>query len=109
MYGWTSVDARLPCPRGVKNDRDLPQVESAQAGTAIAWSLSNTKGYQMADNLQQRGTRDRSQISLSHQHELVYWTKRFSVRGEQLRRAVAAVGPIADDVERYLKSYEARH
>jgi hypothetical protein len=67
------------------------------------------RGYQMADNLQQRGTRDRCQISLSHQHELVYWTKRFSVRGEQLRRAVAAVGTIADDVERYLKSYEARH
>jgi hypothetical protein len=62
----------------------------------------------MADNLEQRGERDREHISLSQQHELAYWTGRFGVTGEQLRRAVAAVGTRADDVARYLKSAEGR-
>jgi hypothetical protein len=62
----------------------------------------------MPDNLDQRRGQDRNEISLNQQHELTYWTKRLGVAGEQLRRAVAAVGNRVEDVERYLKSHDGR-
>jgi len=62
----------------------------------------------MPDDLDQRGGQDRTEISLNQQHELEYWTKRFGVTGELLRRAVAAAGNQAEDVERYLKAQEGR-
>jgi Protein of unknown function (DUF3606) len=62
----------------------------------------------MPDDLDQRGGQDRKEISLNQQHELTYWTQRLGVTGEELRRAVAAVGNQADDVERYLKEQSGR-
>ena len=55
------------------------------------------------DSTTNRGEPDRSRISLSQQHEVTYWTKRFGVSREQLEAAVNAVGNSADAVERHLR------
>ena len=56
----------------------------------------------MSDDLQNRGTADRSRINVHEAHELRYWTKALGVSEEQLKLAVAKVGVIATDVRRHL-------
>jgi hypothetical protein len=55
------------------------------------------------DSTTNRGEPDRSRISLSQQHEVAYWTKRFGVSRDQLEQAVKAVGNSAEAVERHLR------
>lgn len=55
------------------------------------------------DSTTNRGEADRSRISLSQQHEVSYWTKRFGVSREKLEEAVAAVGNSVEAVERHLR------
>jgi hypothetical protein len=57
----------------------------------------------MADNLQNRGSEDRSRVNLSEDHEVQYWTKKFGVSEQQLRNAVDKAGSSADAVEKALK------
>lgn len=57
----------------------------------------------MADDKTNRGPQDRSRINVNEPYEVQYWTKKFGVNEAQLRAAVAKVGVMADDVERYLK------
>jgi hypothetical protein len=56
----------------------------------------------MADNLQQRGGRDRSRINVNERWEVDYWSTELGVQPEQLRLAVAEAGPEVADVRRYL-------
>ncbi|MGY4516250.1 DUF3606 domain-containing protein [Lysobacter sp. HA18] len=58
----------------------------------------------MSDNLQDRGTPDRKLIALGEEHEVRYWTERFGVSEEALRRAVERVGHSADAVEKQLRT-----
>jgi hypothetical protein len=60
----------------------------------------------MADNLQQRGGRDRQRIDVNEDYELRDWSKKFGVSQEQLKEAVQAVGTESDKVEQYLKGRE---
>ncbi|MBI6620360.1 DUF3606 domain-containing protein [Pseudomonas corrugata] len=57
----------------------------------------------MADDLSNRGPRDRSRINTSEEWELRYWTKEFGVTEDELKAAVQAVGAGADDVRKKLK------
>lgn len=57
----------------------------------------------MADDLSNRGPRDRSRINTSEEWELRYWTKEFGVTEDELKAAVQAVGAGAEDVRRQLK------
>jgi len=57
----------------------------------------------MADNTNIQGKQDRIRISLSQEHEVRYWTKRFGCTVDELRAAVERVGPMVADVERVLK------
>jgi hypothetical protein len=57
----------------------------------------------MADDLSNRGPRDRGRINVHEQYEVSYWTKKFSVSKEKLQEAVQKVGVMAKDVEEYLK------
>lgn len=63
----------------------------------------------MSDNLQQRNGADRQRINVNEDYELRDWAKKFGVTEDQLRKAVAAVGPTADKVEQYLKTGSAHH
>jgi len=56
----------------------------------------------MADDTTNRGTQDRSRISLSQEHEVQYWTKALGVSKDELERAVQAVGSSADKVRQHL-------
>jgi hypothetical protein len=58
----------------------------------------------MADNLNDRGPQDRARINVNEEHEVRYWTEKFGVSADELRRAIAQVGVMADAVERNLKS-----
>ncbi len=58
----------------------------------------------MADDLFKSGGRDRKLINLQQSHEVRDWTKKFGVPEDELRKAVAAVGNDAANVEAHLKS-----
>lgn len=59
----------------------------------------------MGDNTNKTGEPDRSLVSLVQDHEVRYWTKRFGVSEEKLKRAVTVVGSSALAVEAWLKSH----
>ena len=58
----------------------------------------------MADDLTNRGSRDRNRVDVNEDWELRYWTKKFGCTATELRDAVKSVGTtMADKVEAYLK------
>jgi hypothetical protein len=70
----------------------------------VAWRYQAfQRNSTMADDLSNRGPQDRNRINTSEDWELRYWTKEFGVTEDQLKAAVKAVGPVADDVRRHLK------
>ena len=56
----------------------------------------------MADDSDKRGKADRSRINVNEEHEVRYWTERFSISSEQLKTAVQSVGLMAKDVAKAL-------
>lgn len=56
----------------------------------------------MPDDLSQAGAQDRSRININEPHEVRYWTQRFDVSEEDLRRAVAQVGVSVEAVAQHL-------
>jgi hypothetical protein len=52
----------------------------------------------MADDLENRGSKDRSRININEDWELAYWSKQFGVSPTQLKAAVEKVGPSAQRV-----------
>lgn len=57
----------------------------------------------MSDNLQDRGSPDRKLIALGEAHEVRYWTEKFGVSEDELRRAVEQVGNSVAEVEKRLR------
>jgi hypothetical protein len=64
-----------------------------------AYSL---RGEGMTDDLKQSDKLDDTRIHIEWNHEVSYWSKKFNVSPEELRKAVASVGPLVKDVERQL-------
>ena len=60
------------------------------------------QGAIMSDNLQNRGSQDRSRINMSEQWEVDYWTKELGVTKEELEKAVKTAGSSADAVRQHL-------
>lgn len=56
----------------------------------------------MSDDKRQTGSPDRDRISLSEDYEVRYWTQALGVSADDLRAAVDAVGPMAEDVRNHL-------
>jgi hypothetical protein len=63
----------------------------------------------MADDPNARGPQDRSRINVNQTHEVRYWSQKLGVSEEELRKAVEAVGPMADAVERRLRGSRQPH
>lgn len=61
----------------------------------------------MADNVNERGTRDRSRIDVSQEHECRYWSERFGVTPEELKDAVAQIGPRVEDIREWFNRQDA--
>jgi hypothetical protein len=57
----------------------------------------------MSDDKSQRGGQDRRRIDVNEPYELRDWALRFGVSKEELKAAVATVGDLADEVQRYLQ------
>lgn len=56
----------------------------------------------MADDLKQTGARDDTRINVDQDHELTYWSQKLGVSRDQLREAVAKVGPMVKSVQQHL-------
>ena len=56
----------------------------------------------MADDLTNRGAPDHARINVNEEHELRYWTEKWSVTVTNIKAAVKIVGPMVKDVEKYL-------
>lgn len=56
----------------------------------------------MADDLSKTGKQDDIRINVNQSHEVSYWTKTLNCSENDLRRAVAAVGPMVKDVRAWL-------
>jgi hypothetical protein len=61
----------------------------------------------MADDPKQRG-QDRARIDVYQDHELRDWSKKLGVTPDELKKAVAAVGDRADQVEAHRRGRSER-
>ena len=61
----------------------------------------------MTDNPKQTAPQDAQRVNVNQEHELRYWSQKFGVSAEQLRKVVNRVGPMADDVERAISGSKA--
>ena len=50
---------------------------------------------------------DRKRINVNEDYELRYWTEKFGVSADELKRVVERVGPMAEDVARALRKAAA--
>jgi hypothetical protein len=57
----------------------------------------------MADDLKQTGKPDDQRINVNQDHELTYWSEKLGVSRDQLREAVAKVGPMRRAIEQHLR------
>ena len=57
----------------------------------------------MADDPTKVGAGDRDRINVNQEHELRYWSEKFNVSPDDLKRAVEDVGPMVKDVEKELR------
>lgn len=56
----------------------------------------------MADDPKDIGRRDDARINVNQDHELTYWSQKLGVSRDQLREAVAKVGPMVKNVQHHL-------
>ncbi|WP_329890755.1 DUF3606 domain-containing protein [Stenotrophomonas sp. SMYL11] len=57
----------------------------------------------MSDDKKNTGSPDRDRINVDEDYELRYWTTTLGVSAEELRAAVAAVGPTTVAVRKHLR------
>lgn len=57
----------------------------------------------MADNPSKTAPQDAQRVNVNQDHELRYWSVKFGTSPDELKRVVARVGVMADDVERAVK------
>lgn len=55
------------------------------------------------DDKNKRGPQDSKRVNVNEDYEVQYWTEKFGCSKEQLKKAVEAVGVMAERVEEYLK------
>jgi hypothetical protein len=56
----------------------------------------------MGDDVKQTGKQDDERINPEQDHELAYWSQKFGVSRDELRKAAQAAGPMVKDVQRHL-------
>ncbi len=60
------------------------------------------KTCHMADDLTNRGPKDRARIDIHEKWELTYWAKHFGVTEAKIIEAVGKAGVMVVDVKKYL-------
>jgi hypothetical protein len=66
------------------------------------YAAHSLRGEGMTDDLKQSDNPGDTRIHIEWNHEVSYWSKKFNVSPEELRKAVESVGPLVKDVERQL-------
>lgn len=56
----------------------------------------------MSDDLSKKRPQDATKVNVHESWELEYWSKKFGVTKEQLKKAVEAVGVSAEAVKKHL-------
>jgi hypothetical protein len=56
----------------------------------------------LADDLKQTGRQDDERMNPDQDHELAYWSQKFGLSRDELRKAVQAAGPMVKDVRQHL-------
>ena len=56
----------------------------------------------MADDLEQTGKPDDARINVDQDYEVRYWSEKFGVSRDELRKAVQDAGPMVKDVRQHL-------
>jgi hypothetical protein len=74
----------------------------ARAGRPRSRCANLLKEFHVADDLKQAGKPDDARINVEQEHELNYWSEKFGVSREELRKAVQAAGPMVKDVRQRL-------
>ena len=59
----------------------------------------------MTDDIRIRQPEDPTKINVNQSWELEYWSNKFGVTKDKVKQAVAAVGPMVVDVEKWLKKH----
>ena len=62
----------------------------------------------MADDLRKHGPEDGKGININESYEVKAWCNKYGCTKARLVSAVAAVGPMSDKVEKYLKDHGKR-
>ena len=62
----------------------------------------------MADDRSLRGGQDRLRVNMDQEYEARYWSDKFGVSQDDLRAAIAQVGPMVSDLERHFGSKSPR-
>jgi hypothetical protein len=57
----------------------------------------------MADDPEKTRPQDAQRVNVNQEHELRYWSEKFGTSPDELKRVVARVGVMADDVQRAIK------
>ena len=55
----------------------------------------------MADDRSLRGGQDRTRVNVNQDYEARYWASKWGISQDELRTAVAKVGPLVADLERH--------
>jgi hypothetical protein len=74
----------------------------------LASGLIDVGGASMADDLSKRGPQDGKRININESYEVKAWCSKYGCTKARLVSAVAAVGPMSDKVEKYLKDHGKR-
>ena len=62
----------------------------------------------MPDNKTTKGPRDAARINVEEDYEMQYWTETLRVTPEELRKAVQEVGPMVENVKKYLNKASSK-
>ena len=82
----------------------------ARAGSLVQESQGHFAEWRlrMADDRSLRGGQDRLRVNMDQEYEARYWSNKFGVSQDDLRAAIAKVGPMASDLERHFGSNSPR-
>jgi hypothetical protein len=58
----------------------------------------------MSDDLNKKGSQDRSRINMNEPHEVSYWTTKFGITKEELKATVEKAGTTVVAVEKALRN-----
>jgi hypothetical protein len=62
----------------------------------------------MADDLKNRGPKDRSRVNTSEKWELDYWSKELGVSSEKLKELVGRVGPSVEKIRAAVRQHKGQ-